>query len=172
MTTIELRDLETRLAVWRAERHLTTAGQKEGLLANVLEELTEFVRAQDDNERVDAICDIIVFLINSKNSPVKIQEPKVDGVVTTQIFVELVFNNMYDDRTISLCSYMLEQLGYDSYKCMLETIKEISSRKQDPEQKKRWDAGEIIDSEKWKKWREQPKDSLYKADYDKCKISH
>ena len=160
MTTIELRDLETRLAVWRAERHLTTAGQKEGLLANVLEELTEFVRAKDDNERVDAICDIIVFLINSKNNPVRIQEPKVDGVVTTHIFVELVFNNMYDDRTISLCSYMLEQLGYDSYKCMLETIKEISSRTGHFDET----IGKFVkdkSQEAQAKW--------YKADYDKCK---
>lgn len=160
MTEIELRDLETRLAVWRAERHLTTAGQKEGLLANILEELTEFVRAKDDNERVDSICDIIVFLINSKNSPVKIQESKIDGIITAQIFVELVFNNMYDDRTISLCSCMLEQLGYDSYKCMLETIKEISSRIGHFDET----IGKFVKDkspEAQAKW--------YKADYNKCK---
>ena len=55
--------------------------------------------------------------------------------------------------------------GYDLDLVMKEVIKEISSRKQDPEQAvKDWSG------EKWKKWREQPADTLYKADFSTCKI--
>ena len=128
MTTIELRDLETRLAVWRAERHLTTAGQKEGLLANILEELTEFVRAQDDNERVDACCDILIFLLNSKNEPISLVDGEKINLLNKYEFCNMIFTNMFNNRAIHITIYQLEQLGYDSYKCMLETIKEISSR--------------------------------------------
>ena len=58
----------------------------------------------------------------------------------------------------------LELMGYDLDKVMLEVVKEISSRQQDPQQAVRdWS------DEKWQKWREQPLGTLYKADFSKCK---
>ena len=70
---------------------------------------------------------------------------------------------------VEVCFSAMRTYGYDPYKAMHETIKEISSRQQDPAQKERWDAKQFVAGEKWQKWREQPADSLYKADYSKAK---
>lgn len=62
----------------------------------------------------------------------------------------------------------LYKMGYSPNEAMLETLKEINSRKQDPDQEniwKKWGA-----AGKWQKWREQPQDTLYKADYTKAKL--
>ena len=61
--------------------------------------------------------------------------------------------------------------GYNPHETLLETIKEISSRKQDPKQKERWANDDKLKRlQKWKKFKEQDKKTLYKADYSKCKI--
>lgn len=66
MTDKQLENLLTRLEVWRAERGIDYEMQREGLLGNVLEECTEFVRATSTYERIDALCDIAVFVMNSQ----------------------------------------------------------------------------------------------------------
>lgn len=66
MTDQQLQDLLTRLEKWRAERGITYEMQREGLLGNVLEECTEFVRATSAYDRIDALCDIAVFVLNSQ----------------------------------------------------------------------------------------------------------
>ena len=58
-------ELADRLAIWREQRHLSIEMQKAGLLANLMEEAVEYMRASNDNERVDALCDIIVFVLNA-----------------------------------------------------------------------------------------------------------
>jgi len=80
-------------------------------------------------------------------------------------------NHTDDDRIDALsdirvfCIDATMKLGYEP-KCTLnETAKEINSRKQDPEQAKNWK-----DGDKWQKDRNQDPSTLYKADYDKCKI--
>ena len=60
------------------------------------------------------------------------------------------------------------KLGYDPDRAMFETIREIKARKQDPIQKAMW-AEEGVKG-KWQKWKEQPKETLYKANYEKAKI--
>lgn len=65
---------------------------------------------------------------------------------------------------------IVKELGFDFKKCMIETLLEIESRQQDPEQIIRWKNQGGSLGEKWQKWREQPEETLYKADYKKCKI--
>ena len=60
------------------------------------------------------------------------------------------------------------QYNSDPELSMIETLKEINSRKQDPVQKTMWRAEGI--KGKWQKWKEQPKDTLYKANYDQAKL--
>jgi|GEM_PF-6017703 len=62
----------------------------------------------------------------------------------------------------------IELLGYDAKMAMKETIKEISSRKQNPAQQIIWNLWGW-DATKWEKWKEQPTEELYKANYSKCK---
>lgn len=62
-----------------------------------------------------------------------------------------------------------ELMGYDAKKCIVETIKEVSSREQDPIQKEVWDkwgAG----GNKWQKNKNQDPSTLYKANYEECKL--
>lgn len=50
------------LIKWRKERGLD--GVEGNIPANLTEELAEFLRAEDDMEKVDALCDTIVFAVN------------------------------------------------------------------------------------------------------------
>ena len=59
----------------------------------------------------------------------------------------------------------LLKLGVNPIDALEETLKEISSRQQDPEQKTRWDSGGRLEGEKWQKDRLQDPSSLYKACY-------
>lgn len=65
---------------------------------------------------------------------------------------------------------IVKELGFDFVKCMDECLKEISSRKQDPDQKLKWEAQGGSLGEKWQKDLNQNPDTLYKADYKKCRI--
>lgn len=64
----------------------------------------------------------------------------------------------------------VKELGFDFVKCMDECLKEISSRKQDPDQKLKWEAQGGSLGEKWQKDLNQNLDTLYKADYKKCRV--
>ena len=59
-------------------------------------------------------------------------------------------------------------MGYCDVKTDEEVFKEINSRVQDPQQKEEWKLKG--DYGKWKKWQEQPKETLYKANYGVCKL--
>ncbi|EPN6889398.1 hypothetical protein ACT2WX_001685 [Campylobacter coli] len=68
---------------------------------------------------------------------------------------------------------LTEDLGFDFYKCMIETIKEIESREQDPEQKKEWEykiKNKIEIKDKWRKNNHQKEETKYKANYESGRI--
>lgn len=160
-------------------------------LGNLTEELGEFFKARgkkSNYKMVDALCDISVFGINAlryieQNGLVNGGEPnlsieykygflKPENVNPFKLFE--VFGSMespeYMDTKVIKCivysRQILEDMGYDYIKCMHETIKEISSRVQDPAQADEWEQNGV--SGKWEKWKEQPEETLYKADYDSC----
>lgn len=94
MTDQELSNLLGRLEIWRAERGIDYEMQREGLLGNVLEECTEFVRATSTYEKIDALCDIAVFVMNSQ------RDDFVSNLITPIIpdnSVEIVYS--YLERT-------------------------------------------------------------------------
>jgi hypothetical protein len=64
----------------------------------------------------------------------------------------------------------IRKAGYNPKYTLNETVKEISSRKQDPEQAKKWTNGEKEPGEKWLKDKSQDKSELYKANFENCKI--
>ena len=64
----------------------------------------------------------------------------------------------------------LVKLRYNPELTLKQTVKEISSRRQDPAQAQRWAANNKQPGEKWLKDINQPKDTLYKADYSTCKL--
>lgn len=64
----------------------------------------------------------------------------------------------------------LVKLGFNPELCLKQTVKEISSREQLPEQKAAWNAGERVLGEKWLKNPDQDPSALYTADYSTCKL--
>lgn len=62
------------------------------------------------------------------------------------------------------------KLGYNPELCLKQTVKEISSREQCPEQAKRWAMNDKEPGEKWLKNQTQPQSTLYTADYSTCKL--
>lgn len=65
MTEQKFFSIYSKLKKWREDRHLTIEAQRAGLIANITEELTEYKRATTDYDRIDALCDMAVFLINT-----------------------------------------------------------------------------------------------------------
>lgn len=136
MTTIQTTDIVLQLEKWCNERHLDKETQRKGLVANLLEELSEFYRAKDKYEQVDALCDMIVFCINSLGRDVLsfMQQVQSDTMVKEGTIISLVDklqesnHKLFIYMVIKLADKQLKQLGYDTYNCLLETIKEINSR--------------------------------------------
>lgn len=93
MSDGELSSLLARLEIWRAARGIDYEMQRDGLLGNVMEECTEFIRAQSTYDRIDALCDIAVFVMNSQ------RDDFMAGIITPIIpdnSVEVVYG--YIDR--------------------------------------------------------------------------
>lgn len=132
---------------------------EEGILAKELfdEALTDDEKCKYMQEYIDSFCDRYVFgtgfLAKSyvNNRPIEGQLLKY-----YQEFVKI--------------PNIVKELGFDFVKCMDECLKEISSRKQDPAQKLKWENQGGSLGEKWQKDLSQNPDTLYKADYKKCRI--
>lgn len=139
MNQINYQPIQLALRKWLEERHLSISSQKENLLGNVMEELTEMVRANSDEELLDSLCDIMVFTSNASNH--KITTLYLDSLPSVylsqamtskeEFIIDIVDNIMFDttDNILLMCIKNIIDLGYDPIACMNETIKEISSRK-------------------------------------------
>ncbi|EAI7224577.1 hypothetical protein CK602_04625 [Campylobacter coli] len=143
MTQEQFNEIKERLAKWRKERHLTYENQREEFLGNVFEKVSKYFRAKDDLERVDALCDIVIFCFNSFNLDYDILERQKDYDIKKITIVDITdsldymvasfYKNELDNfpfiyKIIFNCLNLVKNLGFDFYKCMLETIKEIESR--------------------------------------------
>ena len=137
MTQLEFKDIKTRLSVWKAERHLTTKQQRDGLVSNLLEELTEYSRANSVEVKIDALCDMMVFIINSYDeAQIRYNYVKYyKKAISADRLASNLLDALVDLKPIECVTYCVERLceqirhlGYKPYECMLETIKEISSR--------------------------------------------
>lgn len=170
---LEVRRIRRALKKWRKERHLTISNQLPGLINNLLEELNELKEAKNDYEKVDALCDMAVFAINVLTedfSLTLIEDSKPLGYPDFEAYLVDINNALEsysdDEINITLQEFIsdmficIEELGFNWFKSMIETIKEISSRvgKWD-ESKKKW----IKDKspEAMAKW--------YKANYKECR---
>ena len=87
--------------------------------------------------------------------------PEILGLTSDSV----VLDSICDIQVFSINE--VELMQYDNNKCMNETVKEISSRKQDPAQKEIWEKWGY-DGCKWQKDPKQEPDTLYEADYYSC----
>lgn len=137
-----------RLRTWREKRNINEANTQE-YVGNCIEELFEIF--YDDKDLIDFLKQEVMDKYFKGLGEIS-EERTIDSFCDIQVF------------SINEC----ELRGYDSNKSLLETIKEISSREQDPEQKARWEKEKV--NEKWKKDKKQKKSTLYSAKYDRCKL--
>ena len=90
----------------------------------------------------------------------------VDGIITNNI--DEIVDALSD--IIVIATGELTKLKYNPELVLKQTVKEISSRQQDPEQAKAWAAGNKQPGEKWNKDKSQDPSTLYTADYSTCKF--
>lgn len=179
MTLEQEQNLEQLLKDWRDERHLTVESQREGLMGNLCEEMAEYYRAKNRYEKIDALCDISVFSYNSLNDDIESLWENFNNNLLKRRFLPLSIVDeisqvdyiirrptIFDEnkqiyRLIKACEKEVTEMKYNFYECMLETIKEISSR-----------TGHYDENiHKFVKDRSpEAVTKWYKADYSKCRI--
>ena len=132
---------------------------EEGVLAKELfdEALTDDEKCKYMQEFVDSYADRYVFGIGFLAKSYINNQP-IEGQL------------LYYYQEFTKIPNIVKELGFDFVKCIDECLKEISSRKQDPAQKLKWEAQGGSLGEKWQKDLNQNPDTLYKADYKKCRI--
>lgn len=175
-TSLTIKGIFESLDVWREERGLQrTVGN---IAANIGEEIVEYLRAENDEQRVDALCDMFVFSVNavhaigatskrgmiiqaSDNSP--FHDTCLPNIV--ECFADIVSYETWNSYRL-LCliqysKYQIQYLGYDFLIAMDETLKEIHSR-----------TGTMNEATgKWEKFKTPEAMALwYKADYAKARI--
>ncbi|MCZ6159126.1 hypothetical protein [Campylobacter ureolyticus] len=143
MTLEQELKIQELLKQWRDERHLTFQSQMDGLVGNLCEEMAEYYRATNDDEKIDALCDMGVFALNSLCCDLKDAreyfEKKEKPIMDKFLFIRafgLIQEMGIGTHTLVKFLYLfikeieseMNVMGYDFYKCMLETIQEISSR--------------------------------------------
>ena len=166
------------LEIWRTQRNIQLTNDFYDMIT---EEIKEFNDAENINEIIDALCDIIVFTENQLvlenlhiNYTKRISHTMTQQEVSNYLITTLeaycvgasnnqnIFQSLY-----SVAASYIEQLGYSVSLVMKETLKEIQSRRQNPLQKKEWE--ENGPKGKWLKDKMQDETTLYKAKYNLCK---
>lgn len=147
--------LTSDLKDWRSQRNITNANTK-AYVQNVLEELLEIY--YEDKLHIELAKNVIwddFFTNESLGDYIPISEQNtIDAIQDIQVFSI--------NETELMC--------YDNEICNQEVYKEINSRLQCPIQKEEWKEKGAYG--KWKKWSEQPVDTLYKANYNKAKVNN
>ena len=143
-----MNNLTENLRQWRADRNITKADYLT-FVENILEELMECIHSKDMIPKFkkqimnDYFNKDIVTVINSEVA---------DILQDIQVF----------------CINETELMGYDNIKCNKEVFNEINSREQDPIQKEQWEKFGAFG--KWEKDKRQESWTLYKANYESCKL--
>lgn len=106
------------------------ASQELNWEVNFSEEQREFYKAIRDNDEykmVDALCDMCVV---SMNAGIDYKEGVMDKLsIMGRINPHSIIpSNVLSDRNIGYIVAMLQLKGYNPYKCLLETIKELETR--------------------------------------------
>jgi len=147
MNSIE-KENRDNLQKWRDARPALSSNYKT-YFTNIIEELLEPLF---NKETVKTLTEEIVDTYYYDNAIISEHEV-VDTINDIRVFSE----------------NEVELMGYDSAETFSETIKEISSRKQDPIQAHNWSVNGS-NGEKWQKDLNQCQDTLYKAVYQKKEI--
>ena len=144
----KMSNLTEDLRQWRADRNITKCSYI-GFVENILEELLEPLY---DKNTTDDFKKRIIQEYFPDNEWFYNNKSVVDAIQDIQVF----------------CINETELMGYDNIKCNKEIFSEINSREQDPIQKEEWLKNGAVG--KWQKDKFQKDWTLYKANYESCKL--
>lgn len=141
-------NLTENLRQWRADRNITKHSYMD-FVENILEELLEPLYDKQSilkfkKEMIEKYFPEEVWYYNN--------EDVIDAIQDIQVF----------------CINETELMGFDNIKCNKEVFSEINSREQDPIQKEQWEKFGAFG--KWEKNKRQESWTLYKANYESCKL--
>ena len=142
------KNLTENLREWRKDRHITNENTKV-FVENIIEELLEIYF--DDKESIKTKKNLIMTNFFLKRNPID-ELNTLDAIQDIQVF----------------CINETELMGFDNIKCNNEVFQEINSREQDPQQFAEWK--KYGASKKWQKDKHQKDWTLYKANYEVCKL--
>ncbi|ABS44638.1 hypothetical protein JJD26997_0295 [Campylobacter jejuni subsp. doylei 269.97] len=142
ITEKEFNLIKERLTGWKYNKDLIYENQRESFFSNAFGELRKYFRAKNDLEKVNALCNIVVYCFNDFD--INCQEIlEIHGFETNKITIfdivrdlssittEFHRNEIPDytfiHRLVFDCFNLINNLGFNFYKCMLETIKDIES---------------------------------------------
>ena len=138
MTLEQEQKLEKQLDKWRDERYFSMNLQQETLEVDFCEELTKYYKAKNefnDCEKVKSLCNIYVLCMNSMEYTLDEARENVANRCKYTNFNVVIgnfldcFNMQYNLYKMMLCvENMVEEEGFDFYKCMVEKIKEMCNK--------------------------------------------
>lgn len=153
----EFNNLKAGFSKWRSDRNLSQQEQLSGIILNLLEEVTEYIRGDSIDDKIDALCDICVFCFNAGDFEYDKKKLPTQGSTTIGNILYLinsipieVYSGGYAHELhirpmakteeqmqaiagilysiVSVALSKIEVLGYNPYKALNEVLKEISSR--------------------------------------------
>lgn len=117
MTKDQFDKINKSLIKWRDERGLDREEQKAFFLADVLGAASRYFRVDDDLERIDILCDVVIRCFNSFDMSHKFYPRRSSKKV------ESVFDDAVPLMIVSHCFYLGQSLGFDFYRCLREAVR-------------------------------------------------
>lgn len=142
ITEKEFNLIKERLTGWKNKKDLCYENQREGFFSNAFGELRKYFKAKNDLEKVNALCNIVVYCFNDFDIDcqklLEIHGSDTRNITIVDIVHELsatvvdfnrsdIPNYIFIRELVAYCFNLLNNLGFNFYKCMLETIKEVES---------------------------------------------
>ena len=143
------------------------------VVTNVLKEITEIREAHYKNDMPNMIEEFTDVVVYCENALVQLGEPRgnldfiINDISIDKVLVDITVDIARFDRDKSPHIFrhisrkillLIDALGYDADKCMMETVKKILSRK-----------GKLNkDTGKWERNRTQDQWELYEPKYQYC----
>lgn len=135
--------IREKLTGWKYSKDLIYENQREGFFSNAFGELRKYFKAKNDLEKVNALCYIVVYCFNDFDIAYQTLSLESDGFDTSKITISDIvcdlsatvvdFNRSdipdytFIHKLVADCFNLLNNLDFNFYKCMLETIKDVES---------------------------------------------
>lgn len=142
ITQKEFNLIKERLKDWKNKRDLSYENQREGFLSNAFGEVREYFRAKNNLKKVNALCNIVVYCFHDFDIDcqrlLEIEDVDLSKITIVDVVYDLstivaefhmndIPNYTFIHRLFFNCFNLVNNLGFNFYKCMLETIKDIES---------------------------------------------